>query len=267
MADDNLIIKNWLEQEAVFNENLAICRQRPTIKAIHDIRVSVKKMRSYLRLKDLFDDKNWKDEFSSIAIIFKSTGRLRDLDKSLHVLRDYERKHLAPYPFLKEYLLKTRTLIRSWVRKEATQFTLDTTLFKDQLRSLSVPDSGIIEKIIEEACQKVKKIRNLGHHIKKNAHEIRKQLKDVYYWIKICPENSFNNSIDVKALDKFIDELGHWQDHFVLRKKLRLYRKELALPDEKDQLKALEKNVELEQEKILHRAKKQLQEVEIKKAT
>ena len=267
MADDNLIVKNWLEQEAVFNENLTICRKRPTITAIHDIRVAVKKMRSYLRLKDLFDDQNWKDEFSPIAIFFKSTGRLRDIDKSLHVLRDYEKKHLTPYPFLKEYLLKTRTLIRNWVRKEATQFTLDTTVFKDQLRSISITDPGIIERIVEEASQRIKKIRSLGRHVRKNAHEIRKQLKDVYYWIKLCPETYFNGSIDLKVLDKCINELGHWQDHFILKRKINLYRKELGLAYEKEQLKEFDKRLEDEQQKILHKAKKQLQEVEIKKAT
>jgi CHAD domain-containing protein len=267
MADDNLILKNWREQELVFVENLNICRKRPTIDAIHDIRVAIKKMRSYLRLKGLFNDEPWKDEFSKIATLFKSTGRLRDLDKSLHVIRKYEQENSLAYPLLKQYLIKTRGLIRNWIKKEAREFEPQFGVLTDQLRSLSITDMLIIEKIIEETAEKIKKVKNLGKHIKKNAHEMRKQLKDVFYWVKMCPEDLVAGSIAIKPLDKFIDELGHWQDHFVLRRKLKHYRKETAMPDEKDQLKDLDKKLEDGQEEILHKAKDKLEDVEVKKAT
>jgi CHAD domain-containing protein len=267
MANDNLILKNWLEQELVFLQNLKICRKRPTIDAIHDIRVAVKKMRSYLRLKDLFIDEAWKDEFSKIAALFKSTGRLRDLDKSLHVIRNYEHKESITYNFLKEYLVKTRGLIRNWIKKETRVFDLQTGVLVQQLRSLDVVDSEIIEKIVAVTAQKIKKLKNLGKHVKKNAHEMRKELKDVFYWIKICPEDLIGKSITIKALDKFIDELGHWQDHFVLRRKLKFYCKEVALREEKEQLKDLDKKLANGQDDILQKAKEKLQEIEIKKAT
>lgn len=261
VAEDNLILKNWLEQESVFTENLTICRKRPTIVAVHDIRVAIKKLRSFLRLKDLFTNASWKDEFSKTAALFKSLGRLRDFDKSLHVVRKYEHNGSTSYPRFKEYLRENRKLVRKWVRKEAEEFNPQTDFFTDQLRSLSITDDQVIKKVIEETAQKIRKVKNLGRHVKKNAHEMRKQLKDVYFWVKICPENSINEVISVKALDKFLDDLGHWQDHFVLRRKLKPYRKETAIKEEKDQLKELEKKLTDEQDQILQKAKDKLQEV------
>ena len=265
MADDNLILKNWREQELVFIENLNICRKRPTIDAIHDIRVAIKKMRSYLRLKDLFNEATWKDEFSNIAVLFKSTGRLRDLDKSLQVIRQYEQKGSVTYPFLKQYLNKTRGLVRNWIKNDAREFDLQTGELVNQLRSLAVTDAQIIQTIIEETAEKIRKVKILGKHIQKKAHEMRKQLKDILYWVKLCPEDLIEKSIAIKALDKFIDNLGQWQDHAVLRRKLKHYRKEMAMTEEKDQLKDLDKELEEEQDKILHKAKDKLDDVQIKK--
>lgn len=267
MADDNLILKSWLEQERIFNDNLTICRKRPTIDAVHDIRVAIKKMRSYLRLKDLFSKTHWKDEFSKTAILFKSSGRLRDLDKSLHIIRAYEVKHSISCPFIKQYFIKTRALIRNWIRKEARDFEPPHGVLRKQIESLSITEDQLVDKIIEEARQRIRKVKSLSRHIKKNAHEMRKLLRDVLFWVKICPGDLIEKSITIKALDKFIDELGHWQDHFVLRRKLNNYRQEIALREEKDQLKDLDKKLADGQDGILQKAKDKLREIEIKKAT
>jgi CHAD domain-containing protein len=63
MEGSNLILKNWLQQEKVFNDNLILSRKRPTKISIHDLRVAVKKMRSYLRLKQQFAGEEWKNRF------------------------------------------------------------------------------------------------------------------------------------------------------------------------------------------------------------
>jgi len=54
MEGSNLILKNWLQQEKIFIDNLMLSRKRPTKISVHDLRVAVKKMRSYLRLKQQF---------------------------------------------------------------------------------------------------------------------------------------------------------------------------------------------------------------------
>ena len=83
MAGNKLILKNWLLQEKNFNDNLILSRKRPTKISVHDIRVAVKKMRSYLRLKEELTGDEWKESFLKISALFKSFGRLRDYDMSL----------------------------------------------------------------------------------------------------------------------------------------------------------------------------------------
>ena len=50
MTDKAFILKSWDEQINVFHHNLLILRIRPTKNAVHDLRVAIKKIRSYLRL-------------------------------------------------------------------------------------------------------------------------------------------------------------------------------------------------------------------------
>ena len=108
MAGNNLILKNWLQQEKVFNENLILSRKRSTKLSVHDLRVSIKKMRSYLRLKEELTKSEWKESFSKISALFKSFGRLRDYDMSLTLIRKLERKELLSFILFKEYLSVNR---------------------------------------------------------------------------------------------------------------------------------------------------------------
>ena len=66
MAENNIILKNWLLQEQNFNYNLLLSRKRPTKISVHDIRVAVKKMRSYLRLKEELTGDKGKESFLKI---------------------------------------------------------------------------------------------------------------------------------------------------------------------------------------------------------
>ena len=62
-------------------------------------------------------------------------------------------------------------------------------LLTNNLIPCKVVMKKICEKIIQLSALKIKKVKTLAKHFQKNAHEIRKQLKDVYYWLKICPKD------------------------------------------------------------------------------
>ena len=122
MEGSNLILKNWLQQEKVFNDNLILCRKMPTKISVHDLRVAVKKMRGYLRLKQQLTGEEWKESFSKISALFKSFGRLRDYDMSLTLIRKFERKEFLSFIFFKEYLSVNRSLTRKWAKQNALKF-------------------------------------------------------------------------------------------------------------------------------------------------
>jgi len=269
MSGNNLILKNWLLQEKVFNESLFLSRKRPTKIAVHDLRVAVKKMRSYLRLKEELTKDEWKESFSKISALFKSFGKLRDYDMSLTLIRKLERKEFLSFIYFKEYLSVNRSLTRKWVKQDSLKFNeQEPDVFNEQFDFLPATHEEVCEKIIQLSALKIKKVKNLTKHFQKNAHEIRKQLKDLYYWLKICPKGLAEGFINMKVLDRILTYLGNWQDHVILKKKIKQYIQDLPKRnEEKIMLKELEKKLVPTQKEILDRAIKKWDEIRNKKAT
>ncbi len=267
MAGTNLILKNWLLQEKLFNENLILSRKRPTKISVHDLRVAVKKMRSYLRLKEKLTGDKWKDSFLKISDLFKSFGRLRDYDVSLSLIRKLERSEFLSFIFFKEYLSVNRSLTRKWAKQDALKFNdQEQDAFNQQFNSLQDSDEEVYEKIIQLSALKIKKVKTLAKHFQKNAHEIRKLLKDVYYWLKICSKDLAEGTINMRGLHRILSYLGNWQDHFILKKKIKQYIPDLPKRnEEKVTLKNLEKKLVLIQKEILGRAIKKWDEIRNKK--
>ena len=269
MEGSNLIVKHWLQQEKIFNDNLILSRKRPTKLSVHDLRVSVKKMRSYLRLKQQFTGEEWKESFSKTSVLFKSFGRLRDYDMSLTLIRKFERKQFSSFIFFKEYLSVNRSLTRKWAKQNAIRFTeQEPDGFTEQFKLLAGSNAEISERLIHLSALKIKKVKNLAKHFHKNAHEIRKQLKDVYYWLKICPKGLAESFINMKVLDLTLNYLGSFQDHFILKKKIKQYTKDLPKKnEEKEMLKSCNKKLETAQKQILNRAIKKWEEIGNKRVT
>lgn len=268
MDEQNLILKNWLQQKKLFIENLVISRKLPTKDSVHDLRVAVKKMRSYLRLNEEFIKEDWRPSFSEIRELFRSFGRLRDFDMSLDLVRKSERKWQISLPAFKQYLIVNRSLARRWAKKNAINFNEQQPLFNVQFTFFDgLTASQVFEKIIALSNEKVNRTKRLKKHFHKNAHEIRKQFKDVLYWVKILPKDVAAAVVDVKQLDHCLKYLGNWQDQFIFRKKIRHYAKELAAKNEKAILNELEKGIIDTQLDFLEKAKKKMAEMVNRKAT
>jgi len=267
MDKRNLISKAWLQQEKVFADNLIISRKRPTKDSVHDLRVAVKKMRSYLRLKEQITADKWKESFSKISALFKSFGRLRDYDMSLTLIRKFERKEHLSFIFFKEYLSVNRSLTRKWAKQDAIKFNeQEPDIFNEQFSLLAGSDAEICERIVHLAALKIKKVKSLTKHFQKNAHEIRKQLKDVYYWLKICPKDLVEDFINLKTIDRMLNYLGNGQDHIILEKKIKQYTKDLPKKsEEKEMLKTFEKKLIAAQKDLVNKAIKKWKELETKK--
>ena len=261
MEQMNLLLKNWLLQKKIFIENLVISRKRPTKDSVHDLRVAIKKMRSYLRLKKKLTGDEWKELYSTTSVLFKSFGVVADLDVSLAILRQQEHKKLLLFPFFKQYLFLNRSLSRKRARQDAINFNEKDLDPFDQQFNFAMPDEEICEKITRLADLKIKKVKDLIRHFHKNAHKIRKQLKDVYNWVKINPEYFDKKFISIEALDLMLKHLGARQDHFVLRKKIAEYIKDQPENEENLNLKSLGKKLKTIENDFLDKAKNTWKEV------
>jgi CHAD domain-containing protein len=261
MKEANLLLKCWVQQEKIFIDNLLISRKRPTIVSVHDLRVAIKKLRSFLRLKKKLNGDEWKGSFSSVSALFKSFGRAGDLDMSLALLRKLELKKNLSFPFFKEKLSLNRSLRRKLANQDAIRFKVEDLNAFDQQFNLDLSDKEICEEIIQHSILKIQKVKELVKHFQKNAHEIRKQLKDVHYWVKISPEYFDKKFISIEALDQMLKFLGARQDLFVFRKKIEQYIKDLPENKERSNLKTLGKKLKTVQDELLEKARDKWKDV------
>lgn len=237
MAPENFILETWNEQQLVFSNNLRIIRQKPTKKSVHDLRVSIKKIRSYLRLRVEITGELWKEQFAPVKNLFTTSGILRDFEMSLPLLLKYHQKENLSLPSFTKYLQLNKSLTQKWTKKATLEF------YEDQLQlltnsmyssSAALTNEELIIKIKELAEGVLKKITLLVNDLNKNAHEIRKLLKDLYYWLIVCPNNPVSDLVEIKFLDKILHYLGEWQDNFIFHKKLKYFRNEYLLKKSKE---------------------------------
>lgn len=260
MTDKAFILKSWDEQINVFHHNLLILRIRPTKNAVHDLRVAIKKIRSYLRLNKEITYSPINKEFDNIDLLFKTTGRQRDFEMSASLLSRYSRREKISAGHFRKILQVDCRLTRKWSKQEAQHFDEKClqTLTEAIHASLSpFADEELMQKIILLVNKSLKKAGKLSIHLKENVHEIRKMLKDPYYWIKSLPENIVANHFKLAPLEKLLDSLGDWQDRFIFLKKLALYKKEFAVKNDEEYaaLKSLEETDKKEQALLFNKIK------------
>lgn len=259
MPAENCILVSWKEQQEIFLHNLAIVCKKPDPEAVHDLRVAVKKLRSYLLLQENITGTAWKSSFTPVDIFFKTLGKYRDVEISQLLLKKQSPKG-AHMEQIKEYLEAQLVFTRRWVKNAACDFKKET--IKNLHRLLHpltfFTDEEIFFLIRQYGMEILNQTASRSHHFPEEAHEIRKQLKDLYYWLRMIPAAMQPGMIQRKKLEQLLDELGSWQDLFIFRKKLTRFRKEFLSPAYQpyEQVKKMERKIILRQEMLLTRAKK-----------
>ncbi len=245
MSNYNFLLQHWEEQSGVYLDNLGIIRMRPTKKAVHDIRVAVKKLKSCLRLAHKVSGEKEEKKPGSIQRFFRITGRYRDVDISLSLLKKIGKAENISLPPLNRYLATMQRATRDMVHTAAgapyeSELHPITLWMTEQLST--VTGEELVTRTEELSTEIFREVRNLFVKFSDHAHEIRKKLKQLYYWLKLCPVNPFFDKIEMKRLEEALTALGNWHDQFVLQGKIRKFRKEYLVrqtPDH-EQAKKLE---------------------------
>ncbi len=256
MSAPNYLLEYWDEQSAVFLSNLQIIRRKPAKKAVHDIRVAIKKMKSCLLLANKLDASGGELAFPSIQQFFRVTGKYRDTDMSRALLRKTGREENISIPPLQKNLGMMLSVTRRFVTDHAGL------PYESELKDLSekiynclsaVPAEELVSRTENLAAELLGEIKSLFGKFHHNAHPLRIRLKQLYYWLSQCPVNPFFDAKQMKEMDKALTALGNWHDYFVLHEKIRRFRKEYLVPNTADQLhaKKLEEITKLLQEQWL----------------
>src|ERR1051326_7925434 len=94
MPGDNPLLRHWQTQVLVFQKNLSLLKGQMNVEAIHDLRVAIKKLRSYFKLyASLFKKKDTEKLFAGTKELFSVLGRHRNIEMSKQLLLSFAGKN------------------------------------------------------------------------------------------------------------------------------------------------------------------------------
>lgn len=259
------ILLHWKRQQRIFFQNLTKLTAQRDTNAVHDLRVAIKKLRSYLKLLTLLLNKIDRETgFEKTEQLFSVLGKYRDIEIGLLLLQSFEKEDKITYAAFRVQLKVALQTTGIWAQnafniydeKELADLTRELQQYVKEKNTRELWDKT--ELILDK---EFKKLKRLAKHFSSQPHEIRKMLKNIFYWISICPKDFLISAAELKKLKKSLDLLGDWQDHEMLYRKIKHFRKDF-IPDSREEyllLKELEKNIESKMETKLQKAEKEIQ--------
>ena len=182
-------------------------------EAIHDFRVEVKKLRSFLKVLRLCDN-NYKLRLPKrFKRLYQIAGAVRDAQLEYDKLSDKENE-------LPRYISKLKHLIsiqeQEW-KKHYTPKTIHK--LKKRLLDIDYPTLDI-ETIVSFYKKKIDQITTLSHNEDPSfikVHNLRKQIKDLLYVAKLTKKEVKNAgeyyiSLPLKELDNLAKIIGDFND-------------------------------------------------------
>src|SRR5688500_285043 len=191
MRSSNLILQYWNNEYQYFKKNLLIGKKKGDSVAIHEVRVTIKKLRAYLKLLLIFTNKKSEDElFAKTEELFKVLGRHRDVEISFELTSQYEKKIKEKYPELKSFLETQNEQTLLWSVKALNKYRDKELRHIEKLIAKS-PELAEDEIVLQKITSLVITSLLLAKENYAVPHKLRQELKEVYYWTKMFPEKHF----------------------------------------------------------------------------
>jgi CHAD domain-containing protein len=252
----------WNRQHEILVTNLQKIREGHHGEAIHDFRVAVKKTRAYLKLLVHILHKSSNDlKIPSTESLFDALGKLRDVEIAVELFNtigDSEKINTRPF---RKYLDRVKLQVLYWVTEALKNY--DDTELKNVSNALGLllketGDEKLGASMRSAFVKDYERIGHLSHQPSSKTHELRKLLKNWYYWLDLAPAGLL--AIDAtknKHIKSALERLGNWQDHDMLRLKIRHFRKDFvpATNPQYAALRELEKHLKIKMEEFLKKIK------------
>jgi CHAD domain-containing protein len=221
------IIEYFLKHRQIVEENLELSKDPQDIEAIHNMRLSVKRIRVVARLAEMISEGMFskKEQLKSINRFFKVSGRLRDTQVTKNLFIE------LGHPELKSVV----KLLTEREHKERMKY--ETVLEGFDIGCLQDFENALIEKLANMNEKKVLQAGYLllseleieihelfhGSDHEKRMHDIRTRLKDINYlnnmFNEILPVSDHMN-ISPERLRELGEIAGAWHDSLNLETKL-----------------------------------------------
>lgn len=223
----NFLLEYFRKHKTLIAENLDLCRDPNDIEAIHNFRLSTKRIRVVARLADKVSEGrfNSREKLREINFLFKRAGRLRDIQVIQQLLQNY--RDPAVKPVMQEIRKKEGRRRKKFeaAYSEYPQSGLD--LFEQRLIELMKDTSltklrGAAGMLMAEHEDEIRRLFH-GSAEEKRLHRIRTRLKSINYL-----NNAFGEQlpveehlhIPVERLREVGELAGSWHDCLILEKTL-----------------------------------------------
>ena len=243
MSDTGFIYTYWKKQQQLFNKYFIVFKKYPETEAVREIRTTVKKFRAAFRLYLLFtEEKIDKYPLTVTEDFFAVLGIQRDIEVSLELLRNFEKKLIRTHPETKRCLRAILAISRNWTSKAVRKFkkkelVIVARLLKNGSAGGTEGSKDKLRDIIETSLADSK-------NYFKEPHLLRQHLKEIYYWIKMGQESLSMEFEYTEELQKILNGFGDWRNIQVFHARTRHIRKDY-LPKsykEYESIKIIEKD-------------------------
>ncbi|MCB9232847.1 MAG: CHAD domain-containing protein [Bacteroidia bacterium] len=230
--DENHLIQHYYRELGTFREHFAQTRAGLGRDDIHQLRVSIKKLRAILHLLELAGKGAWSTAglLDLFAQLFKKAGKVREAQINLGLVENEAAECLGSYSKSQEKKLlhrkeKLHAQLEQFDFEKLDQLNQELSQNTKNLLNQTVFEEGT--RFVEESLQEVDGLRK---KIKDDEvlHDIRIKLKAVHEVLSILADLSPTEELlKFKAEIKMINELiGEWHDHTVLGSSIQEFDQE-----------------------------------------
>ncbi len=228
MNKSNTILVNWEKERKIFEKKNQILQRSKDGEAIHELRVTVKKLNAYLQIYTLL--KNEKDPHFNLnkqlltktTELFDVTGRQRDVEICLGLLTNLQKKSNFSCPQFILYLKAILKITRAW-----SAYAIHHYRKKELLRIkilLRQDDQFDNAEVLNQKIEFFINTQLTGiFELFRKPHQLRKKLKSIYYGFNLLEGNE---KYQPERLNNILDDLGSWQDLEVLLLRIKHFRKD-----------------------------------------
>ncbi len=211
-----------------FENNFKIVKQTVQEEAIHDMRVSIKRLRLFYKFLDFYLNKQFNANKRSKILrkVFKSAAHLRDIQIQLTLLEDIEQTlNIKLTKWKNEFKKKENTKIEHLKEflSEIDYIKINKQFQKSENSIKSVPANTDINTHIENYYNKcLAAIDQILKQEKIDYHKIRKKIKELTYLTEIQDIHMVKQNEKLNNLKQMGRLLGDWHDIDVFLKEQSL---------------------------------------------
>jgi CHAD domain-containing protein len=208
--------------------------------AIHDFRVAVKSLRSFLRLTGWAPQQPGPTLTRKFKRLYHIAGAIRDTQLEMEVMA-------AELPLIPQYLNKLHMVLarqkREW-EKHYSKKTLNK--LQDRLNNHNYGDLkvAVLADFLNQRFAAIDEIGRKPAPTDNQVHTIRKLAKDILYTTKLAKKNwgaakHQSEAISRKQLNKLVDEIGDYNDQRIIQEHLSSFSSRAILPEEESRIRSI----------------------------